>query len=80
MHRRQEMRREKEKAQHRGTAPNHTHHDINRVEKICLIFFAIFVVLYIGGYYLHNDPMTFLGLGIGVAGFVIQTDINLSEE
>ena len=72
------MREIKRKAQHRSTAPKPQSH-LNRIERICLAFFGMFLILFLGGYYIHNTPITFLGLGIGFAGFVIQTDINLHE-
>lgn len=61
-------------------APNHTHIYLNKVENICLCLFMAFVILFIGGNYIQNDPMTYLGLGLGVAGFFIQTHINLNKE
>lgn len=62
------------------SAPNHKHSYLIKVENTCLCLFIAFVILFIGGYYIHNEPMTYLGLGIGIAGFTIQTHINLNKE
>lgn len=58
----------------------HTHTNLNTIENICLMLFGAFLILFIGGYYIHNEPMTYLGLGLGLAGFVIQIKLNLEEE
>lgn len=71
----------------KGTAPRRKQHPntnhksySNRIENICLVFAVTFLILFIGGNLLNNEPMTFLGAGIGFAGMVIQLDINFSEE
>ena len=75
------MNETKKKAQHRSTAPNRiTTTYLNRIESICLIYFLVFAILFIGGYYIHNTPLTFLGLGFGVSGAFIQIDITLSKK
>lgn len=61
-------------------APIHTHTYLNRIENACLLLFTAFLALFIGGYILHNEPMTYLGLGLGIAGIIIQTIINTEEE
>lgn len=62
------------------TAPNNTHSYLNKVENNCLMLFIAFLSVFIGGYYFHNEPMTYLGLGLGIAGALIQTTINIEEE
>lgn len=73
------MFRKKRKGTGHRPAPS-THTYLNKVENICLCLFMAFVILFLGGYYIHNEPMTYLGLGIGIAGFTIQTHINLNKE
>lgn len=74
-----------QKKNKKGTAPRRKQHPtnqnhFNRIENICLVFAVTFLILFIGGNFLNNEPMTFLGAGIGFAGMVIQLDINFSEE
>ena len=75
------MRKRKKK----GTAPKAQHPNTNhkshftRVEYICLWLFIAFLILFIGGCYIHHAPMKFTGLGIGISILLIQTDINLYE-
>ena len=61
-------------------APNHTHSYLNRIENACLILFTAFLGLFIGGYAIKSEPMTYLGLGLGIAVLVIQTIINTKED
>lgn len=74
------MANKKRKGTGKRPAPNHTHTNLTIIENTCLMFFITFLILFIGGYYIHNDAMTYLGLGIGIAGFTIQTHINLNKE
>ena len=75
------MMNKKKKAQARRPAPISTRYrDITRIENICLMFFAIFLILFIWGYYIKNNSMMFLGAGLGLAASTIQVHINLSNE
>ena len=82
MYRSVDMKRRKKK----GTEPMQTQHPriphtyLSRVEHICLCLTIAFLVLFLGGHYLHHDPMKFTGLGIGITILMIQTDINLSNK
>ena len=73
------MNKQTKKAHRRSDAPAHQTHHI-KVEDICLILFGLFCILFIGGYYINNVPLTYLGIGLGFAAFVIQVHLNLSEE
>ena len=53
---------------------------LNKIENTCLLFGVIFLILFLGGYYTGNQPMEYLGLGIGVSSMIIQTKINMREE
>ena len=57
-----------------------THIHYSKIEKICLLLFVIFVIMFLGGYRLGNQPMKFIGLGIGVTTCLVQAHINLEEE
>ena len=75
------MMNKKKKAQARRPAPIPTRYiDINKIENICLMFFVIFLILFIWGYYIKNNSMMFLGAGLGLAASTIQVHINLSNE
>ena len=74
------MTTRKRKGTGKRPAPNHTHIYLIKVEKLCLIFFIVFLFLFLGGYRLGNQPMEFIGLGIGVTASLIQAHINLKEE
>ena len=75
------MTDKKKKAQARRPAPIPTRYrDITKIENICLMFFVIFLILFIWGYYIKNNSIMFLGAGIGLAAFTIQVHINLSNE
>lgn len=75
------MTEKRKKAQRQSSAPKkNTNTNNNEIENICLALFGAFLILFIGGYYIHNIPMTYLGLGLGLAGGIIQTHINLSED
>ena len=63
-----------------GKPAPHTHRYLNRIQNTCLFLFAAFVILFIGGIYIHNDPVTYLGLGVGAAGFVLQVIMNAGDE
>ena len=81
MHREVVMTEKRKKAQRQSSAPKkNTNTNNNEIENICLALFGAFLVLFIGGYYIHNQPMSFLGLGIGFSGMVIQVHLNLSED
>ena len=74
----------RDKRKKKGTAPRRqhptNHQYYSRVEHICLCLLIAFLILFIGGCYLHHEPMKYIGLGIGLTIFMIQVDINLSEE
>lgn len=72
--------KDKRKGTGNKPAPIRTHTYLNRIENACLLLFTAFLALFIGGYYFHNEPMTYLGLGLGIAGALIQTTINIEEE
>lgn len=74
------MIRKKRKGTGKRPAPNHTHTYLTKVEKLCLFLFVIFVIMFLGGYRLGNQPMEFIGLGIGVTACLVQAHINLEEE
>lgn len=75
------MTEKRKKAQRQSSAPKkNTKSNYNEIENICLALFGAFLLLFIGGYYIHNQPMAFLGLGIGFSGMVIQVHLNLSED
>ena len=74
------MSEKRKKAQTESAPKKNTNTNYSRIENICLVFAVTFLILFIGGYYIHNEPMTFLGLGIGFAGMVIQLHLNFSED
>lgn len=74
------MNRKIRKGTGRACTNSHTHTYLNRIENACLLLFTAFLALFIGGYIIHNEPMTYLGLGLGIAGIIIQTIINTEEE
>lgn len=74
------MANKKRKGTGHRPAPNHTHTYLTKVEKLCLFLFVIFVIMFLGGYRLGNQPMEFIGLGIGVTTCLVQAHINLEEE
>ena len=74
------MSEKRKKAQTESAPKKNTNTNYNGIENICLVLFVAFLILFIGGYYIHNNPMTFLGLGIGFAGMVIQLHLNFSED
>ena len=75
------MTEKRKKAQRQSSAPKkNTKSYYNEIENICLALFGAFLLLFIGGYYIHNQPMSFLGLGLGFAGMIIQVHLNLSED
>lgn len=75
------MTEKRKKAQRQSSAPlKNTNNNYNEVETICLALFGAFLLLFIGGYYIHNEPMSYLGLGLGFAGMIVQVHLNLSED
>lgn len=71
--------KENKKGTGKKPAP-HTHTNLTKVEKLCLMFFGLFLIMFLGGYKLGNQPMEFIGLGIGVTASLVQVYINLEEE
>lgn len=71
---------QRKKAQDKPAPKKNTNTYYNEIENICLALFGAFLLLFIGGYYIHNQPMSFLGLGLGFAGMIIQVHLNLSKE
>ena len=74
------MTEKRKKAQAKPAPKKNTNTNYTQIENICLALFGAFLILFIGGYYIHNIPMTYLGLGLGLAGGIIQTHINLSGD
>ena len=74
------MTEKRKKAQTKSAPKKNTNNNYNGVENICLALFGAFLILFIGGTYIHNEPMAFLGLGLGLAGMTIQVHLNLSED
>ena len=74
------MTGKRKKAQAKPAPKKNTNTNYTQIENRCLALFGAFLILFIGGYYIHNIPMTYLGLGLGLAGGIIQTHINLSED
>ena len=71
---------EKKKGTGRKTGTNHVQSYINTVSNICLIFFAIFLILFYVGEFFGNELLAVFGLGLGTASGLIQTAINTKED
>ena len=74
------MTKKRKKAQIESAPKKNTNTNYNGIENICLALFGAFLILFIGGNYIHNEPMSYLGLGLGFAGMMVQVHLNLSED
>ena len=57
-------------------AQNH----LNIVLKICLMLILASLILIYAGAYFDSEAISFLGLGIGASGGIIQARINTEDE
>lgn len=53
---------------------------LNTVLKICLLLILASLILIYAGAFYDCEAISFLGLGIGASGAVIQAKINLEED
>lgn len=54
--------------------------DSNTDSYICLLLFIAFLILFLYGYCIDNEPLTFFGLGLGVAVSIITMTKNIRED
>ena len=47
---------------------------------ICLMLFITFLIVFLYGNFIDNDPLTYFGLGIGVAVSIITMTKNIRED
>ena len=57
-----------------------TQDHINKIENICLVLFAVYVVVFFAGVFTGNELMKGLGIGIGTTVAIIATIINTEED